>query len=144
MYLQIISNVWRNTSRGGEMDRKEPRWTDNGRREGRREWILPIVTHKGKDTGVFILFFQLSYKTEMTAEVKKLLTKGGGKILSWQAKKLQMRLRVLLEVAWVIGRIAKSRDQLCSLFASHSILPVQWLCHTRETFKTFKVTWVTA
>lgn len=71
---------------------------------GRREWILPIGTHMGKDTGVFILFFQLSYKAEMTAEVKKLLPKGGGKILIWQAKKLQMRLTVLLEVAWVIGR----------------------------------------
>lgn len=71
-----------------------------------RERILTIGTHLGKDTAVFVLFFQLSYKTEMTAEFKKLLMRGIGKILIWQAKKLQMGLSSA-RAARVIGRKAR-------------------------------------
>lgn len=137
-----------------EGDRGGPRWTDMD--GGRERMNSPNWNALGggagggeKDAEVFVLFLQLSYKTEMTAEVEKLLLKGSGKTLIRQAKKLQMRLRVLLEVAWVTGRKARSRDRLRPLFGSHSILPVQRLSPTREMFKTFEsteaeVTWVTA
>lgn len=83
-----------------EGDRGGPRWTDTD--GGRERMNSPNWNALGgggeKDAEVFVLFLQLSYKTEMAAEVEKLLLKGSGKTLIRQAKKLQRRLRVLLEV----------------------------------------------